>query len=814
MNPVWYFAYSESNQQSASHGGREVDESMKFIAFACLILTMSLGAGKAKGIRLDSDSYIKLIARGSQKATARGLVVLDKYLRLALGKKKLRSGTRRVRFILESRFEDWSDIPRGYLKDLREIDAFEIKVETGDPSAVHITGMTGHALTSGVFEFLESQIGVTWLFPGPLGISIPSQKAYLIKVGTRRVMPEFISRIYTGITDEPFPDYYDSLRLRHLIFSSHAMIRIFPIEESKRLHPEIFPMKDGKRHFPDPNSTNFAHGQHWHPCYTNSKTIEVATRKAKEFFKNKSGLTFSLGINDGTRLQCDCETCRAAGWPQSYYQFVNRVAENVKEHYPPFTVGVLAYGDVEIPANNLKLADNVLVLGGDTSGFVGMAKHLGVYEYLYGRGFWIPHFPLEGMKSNAQYHRKIGAVALHCEVHPVWAFDAPKVFLRSKLLWNADYDVHAGLERWCRAAFGAGWKPMLKFYHLWAAKRDKEVKPDAITATVDLSLFRNSNAQFSTTSENDYRQCAKWIALARKKADDPIISERLDRLEPFFDYSRNAFQMWLLKKQIFENNRKDWAALARQALALKTRREELLGTMRKHEEWFYGSEANVDHILSHRWEGRWTWTVHYENDNALRTALYNAREAGQTSPVDLPDTLRSYTSSARHQNVELSKFDAWQNYYHHHINNQMVIKSRKGMAEFRLNADAPRKIPAETPHAWLAPNGLKRHWFRGRVALDQKKHYLFDISVSGAKGRVDIRVHNANDCGMKAWLVEEFGNRKQTRNKRLLLQPVLFWGEQRNVKGWEVEVRFTPDDEDAKFEGTCSVTEVEFDKPK
>jgi len=64
-------------------------------------------------------------------------------------------------------------------------------------------------------------------------------------------------------------------------------------------------------------------------------------------------LFFSLGINDGKRVQCQCERCVEVGWPHAYYDFVKAVADAVKDRYPPQMVGVLAYGDVGLPPRDL-----------------------------------------------------------------------------------------------------------------------------------------------------------------------------------------------------------------------------------------------------------------------------------------------------------------------------------------------------------------------------------------------------------------------------------------------------------------------------
>ena len=48
-----------------------------------------------------------------------------------------------------------------------------------------------------------------------------------------------------------------------------------------------------------------------------------------------------------------CKDCLAVGWPNSYYQFVTRVADALRPDYPAQLVGVLAYGDVGIPPHDL-----------------------------------------------------------------------------------------------------------------------------------------------------------------------------------------------------------------------------------------------------------------------------------------------------------------------------------------------------------------------------------------------------------------------------------------------------------------------------
>ncbi|NCO34061.1 MAG: hypothetical protein AUJ92_22210 [Armatimonadetes bacterium CG2_30_59_28] len=753
-----------------------------------------------QGSILNRDSNIRIMELGDFGNASGWLKeLLEKYLLQALGKKELAGTGETVSFIIEAESIDWQHFPQGSIKDPTDIDSFEVAIQAGKDKVVRITGRTVLAAGFGVMHFLENYIGVTWLFPGELGIALPDKQEFNLAEGTERVTPAFASRLFTGFAyrDPTIPasrfvyegllheqsvffysyDYFKSLRPHFLASPSHNMINIFPLS-TRNTDPDILPLKNGKTWIPpDKDSPQGKVGwwQAWHPCYTKQKTVDIAAAKAKEAFE-KGDFCFSLGINDGKRVQCECDECKRVGWPQSYYQFVARVAERVKRFYPPRLVGLIVYGDVRNPPPDLRLPDNVLAVcvgGGEdvVESWKRHARHIGVYEYFHGQGFWVPNFPLAAMRANAQQYRDGNVKFYRAEMHPLWAYDAPRIYLRTRLLWDTDFDTDKGLRRFCDAAFGAGGKAMYDFYTHWAKLRDKDVVRGGISPMSTDGHWRNFTRQIAECTRGDFTYAGECIGQAKSLAKSAKQRQRLEMVETFFEDTRTLFEMSELAQRVFgSNSASDPVADFATALSLRERRIELMKCTQSHPEWFAGTTATVSDRMIPSWEDRYAPVVLREMDNVLLTSLLRATDQGKEIPA-LPEELRTF---ARPMNIVPSQlylrdthgwFPEWR---------YAPIPATKTGAgfEFRLAESRDRIVdhPAlggKRKSGWVAS-------FSPLIPTDQNLLCCVDLQVSGMKGRLQtwITWGSNNTSRTETESFDVFGEHSRAIQRRIVLRPV------------------------------------------
>jgi hypothetical protein len=91
-------------------------------------------------------------------------------------------------------------------------------------------------------------------------------------------------------------------------------------------------------------------------------------------------------------------------------------------------------------------------------------KRLGVYDYLYGADVASPRVNFTALTGSIRATHTAGATGWYAEAYPLWAFDAPKLWLAAKLLENKHADASALLKKWFDAAYGPAAAPMLDAY--------------------------------------------------------------------------------------------------------------------------------------------------------------------------------------------------------------------------------------------------------------------------------------------------------------------------------------------------------------
>jgi hypothetical protein len=104
-------------------------------------------------------------------------------------------------------------------------------------------------------------------------------------------------------------------------------------------------------------------------------------------------------------------------------------------------------------------------------------KRLGVYDYLYGSDVASPRVNFTALTGSIRATHTAGAIGWYAEAYPLWAFDAPKLWLAAKLLENKNADASALLKKWFDAAYGPAAAPMLEAYtHIESGwRRDAQI---------------------------------------------------------------------------------------------------------------------------------------------------------------------------------------------------------------------------------------------------------------------------------------------------------------------------------------------------
>jgi uncharacterized protein DUF4838 len=773
---------------------------------------------------LTAESDVRIIELGEfGNARSRLSELLERYLLRALGKTALAGKGKRVTFLIEPTAPEWTGIPQGAVKDMTDLDAFEITVRQG---VVRISGATVLATGFGVMHFLEKHLGVMWLFPGELGLHVPPQREVRIPTGRERVTPAVASRLCTGFVyrDKSIPakrfvysgllhrqsiffyghDYFKSARVHHLASPSHHMIHIFPLS-TREDHPELLPIKDGKRWIPPDKDTpkgRVGYWQAWHPCYTKPKTVEIAARKAAQAFDQGHTYCFSLGINDGRRIRCECADCQRVGWPDSYYRFVARVADQVRSYYPPRLVGVIAYGDVTQPPKDLKLPENVLVMcvSGGPNRLTEWAPHasqLGMYQWAHGLGYWIPNLPLAGMAANARYWRERNVKCFRTEVHPLWAFDGPKVYLYLRLLWNPDMDLDAGLRRYCDAAYGRGGEAVYRFFQHWAAKR-RDVAADAVTpmhgGVWPFGHWRNAVNQFVTCSAKDFDVSTQCLRDAAKAVRAEPARKRLAMLDTFVDDSRTLFRMQRFADRMTDaDHAGNLAVDRREGQRLIAHRRKLLTRMRAHPEWFLGTKAGVDKDLQPSWEQRAQMVRATQVRNAILTRKLGSKADAQ--PVRT-HTRPKHPWFPEHLWVRLDSDRQGE-----------TVRFPTTRTDQRIT-DHPNLKGRRKPH-WLAA-------FVVNTPVSDTDVYVLELTVRASKGRLGGVVQFASGGATRvgAHIAHVF-DRDETLRKRIAFpaMPVRVRPGHNppkpGAKGMiTLYLRWQPHDDQAPLQGVCSVKRV------
>jgi len=361
--------------------------------------------------------------------------------------------------------------------------------------SVYLVGNSPAATRIAVGRFCEQHLGVFFAFPGEQGAEWTAR----YQVGfplPDEFTPDFRWRQLSGL-NELSSDWAFSVGYGRTPEFSHALYRVFD-RKVWEVEPLLFPMVDGKATEPKGISTDP------NPHLDNPHAPEIGARYAREYFRqNPAAFSVPFGVNDTYKFD---DSAPSEGWFRDrpvrtdyVFGFLNDVADSIwapggdhdgKRH----AIGSLAYMQT-LRAPTIPLRPEIFpwvcvdrigygseeFAAQDRANLVAWAKsgvqRLGVYDYLYGADVAAPRVNLTALIQSVRATHTAGAKGWYAEAYPLWAFDAPKLWLAAKLLENHTADTRVLLTRWFDAAYGPAASPMLEAYaHIEAAwRRDAQV---------------------------------------------------------------------------------------------------------------------------------------------------------------------------------------------------------------------------------------------------------------------------------------------------------------------------------------------------
>ncbi len=342
----------------------------------------------------------------------------------------------------------------------------------------------------GVYDFIQNELGVAWLWPGKLGEDIPAPREIVLKDFTRLQEPNFIIRSmkFGYMKYEPKQFKQDlsvwSRRMKmgwvpRAWFGHSWDYYIFRTGAFKE-HPEWLALVNGVRRKP-------------HCCTSNKAFRDYIVQQCLKNKINKYMSIVSISPSDGAGF-CECEACRALdpkgtdyseripNLSDRHWDYANYVAREVKKSKPGLGIGMFAYTAYrEPPANINKLEDNIYVsFTFSEAYFVKPEQKKHYYELIdrwkrkgvkiVGREYWGMHYWLDlpylftrQIKSAMPYLADRGLVAMYGESGKNFATQGPNYYLACQLMWNPHADADKIMERYYRG-FGPAAEDIKQYY--------------------------------------------------------------------------------------------------------------------------------------------------------------------------------------------------------------------------------------------------------------------------------------------------------------------------------------------------------------
>jgi len=362
-------------------------------------------------------------------------------------------------------------------------DGFRV-VCLGDRRAI-LRSVRRDGILLATYWFAQHLLGARWYIPGSDGEIIRPFKTWQPATLDILVEPGFKSRILTGL-GAGGSTWALRNGLRERWQHGHALYHLFPPKLFDQ-QPELFPLIGGHRYRPADE-----HDYNWQPNLAVSTTVDYTIGLVRSFFGSEPAAeSYSLCINDSDHFDQSIATLAARGplrwfrnqpdYSDVVFGFMNRVAKAIGRDYPKQVLSAYAYQWCE-DAPSFRIEPDVLPwLTSDRTDWYDPscaredqalirrwchsgARVVGCYDYLYGNPFIVPRVTTRLTAQSISFEYEAGVRAYTAEANAQWAFDGPKLWLVSQLLWDPHQPIKQLLNDYYQDFWAESASPMRDFY--------------------------------------------------------------------------------------------------------------------------------------------------------------------------------------------------------------------------------------------------------------------------------------------------------------------------------------------------------------
>ena len=404
----------------------------------------------------------------------------------------------------------------GDLKDPAvQAQAAALKLTPGKVEQVAVRTLGGRLYLAGnqprgalyaVYSFLQRDLGVRWLWPGPDGEFILARERWALpelsynhtpaypyrgfhlcgdyyRAPDAEVFREWMARNFINIYRHAAP-LAEKRRGFYSMWSSH---NVFLPKEVFDRHPEYFAEVGGKRY-----ADNI--------CFSSPEVDKLIAGSTAEYVRKHPQLDILSLFPRDTTTYCRCAKCSTMDPSTAWFEFFNRLTDTLKKEFPALRFGATAYFEYRTaPKCQIRNAEfveycsytrcNVHPYGWpdckrneetirEMHAWQATGLAIGNYSYefdVFKKNHRFTPF-LSVIDDAVKTGRKLGHVTLVPEVLLIaqkyvaaeeYVFNVQQrlpIYLYARLLWEPDRAMTDVVDDWCRTAFGEAAEPMRGYY--------------------------------------------------------------------------------------------------------------------------------------------------------------------------------------------------------------------------------------------------------------------------------------------------------------------------------------------------------------